>query len=123
MEFRIRSLYICVKDMERAINFYESLLNQTVIERDDVYSIFDINGFRFGLFANEKVNEKHIYGDNCLPSFEVDNIELAQKKLLLLNCPIVFPITKIKNNWVLEFADSEGNHIELTSPLFHKGRS
>jgi predicted enzyme related to lactoylglutathione lyase len=116
MEFRISSLYICVKDMERAINFYESLLNKTVTEHDDVYSVFDIYGFRFGLFANEKVNEKHIYGDNCLPSFQVDNIKLVQERLLSLNCTIVFPLTKIKNNWVLEFADSEGNHIELTSP-------
>lgn len=120
MEFRISSLYICVKDMERAINFYETLLNQTVTERDEVYSVFDIKGFRFGLFDNEKVNERHIYGDNCLPSFEVDNIALIQEKLLLLNCTIVFPLTKIKNNWVLEFADSERNHIELTSPINSK---
>lgn len=30
---------------------------------------------------------------------------------------IVFQLTKIKNNLILEFADSEGNHIELTSPV------
>lgn len=117
MKIRINSLYVCVKDMERAVSFYERLLNQMVTERDDVYSVFDIDGFRFGLFANEKVNEKHIYGDNCLPSFEVDNIALLQERLSSLNCPIVFPLTRIKNNWVLEIADSEGNHIELTSPF------
>lgn len=117
MQFKISSLYVCVKDMERAINFYESLLNQKVTERDDTYSVFDINGFRFGLFANDKVNERHIYGDNCLPSFEVDNMVLVQEKLLSLNCSIVFPLTKIKNNLVLEFVDSEGNHIEMTSPI------
>lgn len=117
MEFKISSLYVCIKDMDRAINFYESLLNQPVTERDDIYSVFDIKGFRFGLFANEKVNEKHVYGNNCLPSFEVDNIESVREKLLSLNCPIVFPLTKIKNNWVLEFSDSEGNHIEVTSPV------
>lgn len=117
MEFRMNSLYICVKDMKRAINFYESLLKKTVTEYDEIYSVFDIKGFRFGLFANEKVNESHIYGDSCLPSFEVDNIKLAEERLSALKCPIVFPLTKIKNNWVLEFADSEGNHIELTSPI------
>jgi len=104
MRVRISSLYICVKDMERAINFYECLLSQTVKKRDDIYSVFGINGFRFGLFANEKVNESHIYGDNCLPSFEIDNISLVQERLLSLNCPI-------------EFADTEGNHIGLTSPI------
>lgn len=115
MKFKINSLYICVKDMDRAINFYESLLDEKVTERDEIYSVFDINGFRFGLFANEKMNEKHTFGDNCLPSFQVENITEAQEKLALLNSKIVFPLTKIKNNWVLEFTDSEGNHIELTS--------
>jgi len=45
MQFKISSLYVCVKYMERAINFYESLLNQKVTERDDTYSVFDVNGF------------------------------------------------------------------------------
>ena len=117
MKFRINSLYICVKDMQRAINFYENLLNQQVTEKDEIYSVFDIKGFRFGLFANEKMNEKHVFGDNCLPSFEVDDITVVQEKLVELNSEIVFPLTRIKDNMVLEFVDSEGNHIELTSPV------
>lgn len=117
MRVKINSLYICVKDMERAINFYEKLLDQEVTEKDDIYSVFDIGGFRFGLFANEKMNEKHVFGDNCLPSFEVEDIKMAQERLAELNSDIVFPLTRIKNNLVLEFTDSEGNHIELTSPV------
>ena len=27
------------------------------------------------------------------------------------------PLTKIKDNWVAEFVDSEGNHIEMTAPV------
>ncbi len=30
---------------------------------------------------------------------------------------ICFPLTRIKNNWVAEFVDSEGNHIEVTAPV------
>ena len=30
LAFKINSLYICVKDMERAIGFYEKLLGQKV---------------------------------------------------------------------------------------------
>lgn len=58
LSFKINSLYICVKDMNRAINFYEKLLGQKVTERDDIYSVFDIDGFRYGLFANYKTGEK-----------------------------------------------------------------
>ena len=50
----ITSLYLCVKDMKRAIKFYEKFFEQSVTKEDDIYSIFDINGFRLGLFAYKK---------------------------------------------------------------------
>lgn len=40
------------------------------------------------------------------------------KKLEELNCKIVFPLTIIGKNQVLEFIDSEGNYIEITCPLY-----
>lgn len=112
-EISINSLYICVKDMERAIHFYERFLEWPVSVRDDVFSIFDIKGFRFCLFNNQKMNENVIWGDNCLPSFEVSNMDRLLKKLKVLGAEIVFPLTKINSNWVLEFKDSEGNDIEV----------
>ena len=39
LEFKLRSLYICVKNMERAIEFYEDLLGQKVTEKNDIYSV------------------------------------------------------------------------------------
>lgn len=115
MNCNIKSLYICVLDMTRAISFYESFFEQKVSVKDDVYSVFDINGFRFGLFAFEKMKERHIFGSNCLPSVSIENIDIFNQKLKGLR--IVFPITKIGGNWVVEFEDSEGNHIELTTPI------
>ena len=117
LTFTIKSLYVCVKDMKRAIDFYEKLLGQKVTERDSIYSVFDINGFRYGLFANHEMNEKKVWGNNCLPSFAVNDIDLIQKRLKELNCPIVFPLTIIGKNNVLEFTDSEGNDIEITCPV------
>jgi len=115
---RIKSLYVCVKDMKRAIKFYEKLLGQKVTEMDEIYSVFDINGFRYGLFLNQKVNEKKVWGNNCVPSIEVNDISLIMKKLEELNCPIVFPLTIIGENKVLEFTDTEGNDIEITCPIY-----
>lgn len=54
MKCCIKSCYICVKDMDRAVAFYETFFEQPVTEKDDIYSVFDIEGFRFGLFAYEK---------------------------------------------------------------------
>jgi predicted enzyme related to lactoylglutathione lyase len=115
MDCTIKSLYLCVKDMQRAITFYEIFFEKTITRKDELYSVFDIKGFRLGLFAYKKVKEQHTFGTNCLPSIEVNDIDTLKKKLETVK--IVFPITKIGENWVSEFEDSEGNHIELTTRI------
>jgi len=115
LEFKLDSLYICVKDMDRAINFYQRLLDKEAETKDQVFSVFDVNGFRFCLFNNEKVNEKKSWGNTCLASFKVNDINKLVERLKKLNSELVFPLTKINDNFVLEFEDSEGNHIEAYS--------
>ena len=110
----ISSLYICVDDMERAISFYEELFDMAVTEKDDIYSVFDVGGFRFGLFAYKKKNEEHSFGSNCLPSISFENIDVLEHKLE--GKEICFPLTVIGENHVAEIVDSEGNHIEMTAP-------
>ncbi|MBU3130702.1 VOC family protein [Clostridium tagluense] len=112
LNFTLNSLYICVKDMNRAIDFYEKLLEQSVEKRDEVFSSFNIDGFKFCLFDNSKVQEMVNWGDNCLPSFQVNDMNKLIGRLEILNAKVVFPVTKINNNLVLEFKDTEGNDIE-----------
>ncbi len=114
MNCKISSLYICVKDMDRAVGFYEQLFDMPVTEKDDVYSVFEVGSFRFGLFAYEKKNEPHEFGSNCLPSISFESADLLRKKLE--GKEICFELTKIRTNLVAEIIDSEGNHIELTAP-------
>lgn len=113
LKITINSLYISVKDMDRAISFYEQFLEQKVDKKDDIFSIFIISGFRFCLFNYSKVNETVTWGDNCLPSLEVNDMDKLIEKLKMLKVKIIFPLTKINENWVLEFTDSEGNDIEV----------
>lgn len=115
MNYHIQSMYLCVRDMERAINFYKRFFEMNVTKRDDIYSIFDINGFRLGLFAFEKMQEVHTFGSNCLPSIEVESLEILKNKIQGLK--ICFPLMKIGGNWVVEIIDTENNHIELTTPV------
>lgn len=61
------------------------------------------------------MDEIHIFGSNCLPSIEIENIDMLKNKIE--NLQICFPLTKIGNNFVVEIVDSEGNHIELTTPI------
>lgn len=111
----LRSLYLCVSDMARAIRFYEALLEMPVTVRDAVYSVFDIDGFRLGLFANATQNEPHTLGTSCVPSIDVP--DLATLRQTLCGREIAFPLTQIGQNWVAEIVDSEGNRLELTAPL------
>lgn len=60
---------------------------------------------------------KDTFGSNCLPSLEVNNINVLKSKLSKLK--IEFPLTQIGVNWVAEFEDSEGNHLEITAPVNH----
>ena len=112
---RIDSLYICVDDMDRAIKFYEDFFEQEVSERGEVGSCFEVDGFRFNLFAYKVVNEKHVYGSNCLPSLHFDTIEEMNEKLE--GKEIWFLLMQIGKNWVAEFVDSEGNHIEVYTAI------
>lgn len=113
MPARIRSLYLCVTDMARAIAFYEAFLEQPPVTRDPVYSVFDVGGFRLGLFAFAEKGERHTYGNSCLPSIEFDNLDILKEKLAAL--PVAFPLTRIGPYWVAECIDSEGNHLEITA--------
>ena len=115
MKYTLRSLYLCVDEMERALNFYEGFFEMVPLINDVIYSFFAIGGFRLVVFAYKMMGEEHTYGSNCLPSIEVERLELLNQKLAGLE--LCFPLTKIKDNWVAEFVDSEGNHIEMTAPV------
>lgn len=118
MKCYIKSAYLCVDNMQRAVMFYENFFEMKPVVYDEIYSVFQLDDFRLGLFAYEKMKEKHIFGSNCLVSISVHDINILKNKLNGLT--VCFPLTEIKGNWVSEFVDSEGNHVELTCPVIPK---
>ena len=109
----IRSMYICVRDMERAVAFYEEFLGAPPAERDAIYSVFDLGGFLLGLFAFEKVGEAHTFGSSCLPSIEVASETILMEKIKRVT--VVFGPKTIGRFLVAECLDSEGNRLEITA--------
>ena len=116
---KITAFYICVKNIKRAISFYEKVLEQKVTDKHK--GLFVCNGIHLYLCDYYENRVPVIFGDNCLISFEVNDINVFMNKLKMLGAPITFPLTKIGNNYVLEFKDSEGNDIEVYSK--YKGDS
>lgn len=117
MKPKCESAYICVKDMERAIQFYEWFLDRPAQRKLDSFCMFDLKGFRLFLFDNTREGEAVIYGDNCLLSFQVEDAERTKRELGARGLKIVFPLKRILDNLVFEFEDPEGNHVEVYSAL------
>lgn len=90
MIFNMRSLYICVKDMKRAVDFYEELLEMKIAVYDEIYSVFDINGFRFDLFAYEKIAHE-------LPKWKKKFSEADYRKALISITEFMGRVPKIPN--------------------------
>ncbi len=109
----IRSMYLCVKNMARAVEFYRNFLESAPLEKDEIYTVFDVGGFRLGLFAYGKMGEVHTFGDNCLPSIEVESEDRFLAKLQSVE--VVYGPKPIGCYLVAEFLDSEGNRLELTT--------
>jgi predicted enzyme related to lactoylglutathione lyase len=111
-KINLTSVYIFVKDLPRAVRFYEQIFNQQA--QGDSPTFFVGNGIRFWLFDYQAANDKRaVFGHNCLPSFQVNDIQSFIQRLAELNAPIVYPLTLLGNSWVLEFQDTEGNDIEV----------
>jgi|SRR3989344_8714797 len=113
----LNSAYLCVHNMDRAIAFWEKFLEQKVTVRDPLFSKFDLGTFRLCLFNPKKVKETVTYGDNCLLSFQVEDMEELKTKLQSLGAKIVYPQTKIGENWIMEFRDSEDNDVEIYAQI------
>ena len=65
MSYCVDSLGICVDDMDRAVQFYEQFFEQKVTEKGSIASCFEIDGFRFNLFAYNEVKEKKFVSPLC----------------------------------------------------------
>lgn len=110
---RLNSLYIGVQNMNRALRFYETLLQKEPTHVEERFSYFTFDGFIFGLFYAAYENEDLHFGNNCIPDFEVDHIEDEYKRVLSLTKEIVLDLHTVGSYLVFQCKDSEGNTIEF----------
>lgn len=110
----LNSFRLAVKDVKRACDFYENIIGVKPICKGEDYYL-ELNGMSILLYDYQKYGEQVAFGDNCLISFEVDNIFNLKSKLDAMNIQIVFPLMQIGSNYVMEFRDLEGNDVEVYS--------
>ena len=118
---KLDHVYISVKNMDRAISFYENLFGVKVVHREkNQWADFDIGkGFYFGLIDYKIINNKRIVGNNTIPTFWADDVDAIYRKVKKLGVKINFPPTNLAfttyKYYCFECEDTEGNLIEITN--------
>ena len=113
MKPQIKAIYIAVKDMNRAIKFYESIFERKISSKDKRMSSFNFKNIIFLLFNPKIDKEKISYGNNIVPNIEVQDINKMLKLIKSKKCRIVLPLQKINKYILFQAKDTEGNIIEF----------
>ncbi len=110
---KINSLYVGVKDMNRAIDFYKNLFQKEPEDINERFSSFDINGITFALYNAKADSEDMTFGNNCVPNIEIDNAEDEYQRVKELNAELLGEIVSVDSYKLFQFKDTEGNVIEF----------
>jgi predicted enzyme related to lactoylglutathione lyase len=76
----LSSVYVCVEDMERALEFYRDVFDMEPAQADERFSTFAFEAADFGLYDAGYDGFDVDVGDNCVPNFEVDDVDAAYER-------------------------------------------
>ena len=113
MKPQIKAIYVAVKDMDRAVKFYEDIFDVKVSSKDERMSSFDFDNISFLLFNPAIDAEEVANGNNVVPNIEVEDINKMLDLVKSKNCEIVMPLEKIETYQIFQIKDTEGNIIEF----------
>ena len=108
---RVQSVYYTVKDMDRAVSFYESVFGLKLKFRDGPkWAQFDGGNVSFALSSPE---ESASLEGGAVAALEVDDLAPYEAKLAASGCTIVQRRDMGSHGSVLAFRDPEGNIVQL----------
>ena len=118
---RLDHVYVSVKDMDRAIHFYEDLLGAKVAHREkNQWADFDIGkGCYLGLIDPTIISSRRTVGNNTIPVFWADDVDAVFEKVKKWNVKISFPPKDLAfatyRYYCFECEDTESNLIEVAN--------
>ncbi|MFC3958558.1 VOC family protein [Halovivax cerinus] len=112
----LSSVYVGVEDMDRAVDFYRELFDREPEQEEQRFSIFTFGTIDFGLYNAAYDGHEIRFGNNCVPNFEVDDVDDAYERIESIAPEMVHEtILEIGDYRTFHFVDSEGNEIEVFS--------
>lgn len=117
MKPQIKALYLSVKDMQRAVKFYEEIFNVKVSSFDERMSSFNFDNLSFLLFNPAIDSEEVSFGNNVVPNIEVEDAEKMLELVKSKGCKVIMPPEKIDKYLIFQAEDTEGNVIEFYQNL------
>lgn len=121
MKVTLDHVYVSVKDIDRAIKFYEDLLNMKITHREEnTWADFDLGkGLYLGLINPKIISNKRIVGNNAIPVFHTDDVDAVFEKVKKHKVKIIFPPEDLEFTDYLyrcfHCEDTEGNIIEIAN--------
>lgn len=103
---------ICVKDMDRALEFYIDFFGKQPERKDERFSFFELGNVTFGMYNPSADNESVEYGENCVAAFKTEDLEEERQRLKQL-APWVEEIQDLGSYRLFHFKDTEGNLLEI----------
>lgn len=119
MKVKLDHVYVSIKNMDRAIKFYEDLLGMKVAHHEeDAWADFDLgNCFYFGLINPKIISDERIVGNNAVPVFWADDVDAVFEEVKKHGVEIVSSPENLAFTDYLyrcfQCKDTEGNLIEV----------
>ena len=113
MKPQIKSIYVAVKNMDRAVKFYEDIFDVKVSSKDERMSSFEFENITFLLYNSKIEGEIISSGNNVVPNIQVEDINQMLELIKSKNCEIVLPLEKIGKYHLFQAKDTESNIIEF----------
>jgi predicted enzyme related to lactoylglutathione lyase len=111
----IANVWVPVEDTDRALDFYQNILDFSVVKRDGPWAEIDANGLNIGLNGREPQGTR-VEGGPVITFQPEAGLEAAVEALKERG--VEFPAGISEHDWgrVATFKDSEGNDLQLYEP-------
>ena len=111
---KVASLYVAAKDFERAKKCYSELVfERAPSSTTDRFAFYDIDGFQFGIFDPSITGEQPKFGDNTVPTIEVEVADDIYERLTNAGLDSVLEPQDVNKTRVCQVRDTEGNVLEF----------